>query len=210
MPVTSLVTVCIIVRDGAATLPRAIGSVSGLVDEALVLDTGSADNSIALARSLGARVVRADWPHDFASARNLAADLAHGEWCLHLDADESVRRETWPALHAYVGRPTAPDVGLVRRWSRLPPPQVRRLDVLGRLHRRSPEIRWQGRVHEQLADGGAADCGLVLDHSGYATEAQCRTRATRNLRLLDLALRDRPHDARLLSLRAAHAAFLAT
>ncbi|MDP6934193.1 MAG: glycosyltransferase family 2 protein, partial [Myxococcota bacterium] len=84
-------TVAILARDESDRLPDAIASVS-FADEILVLDSGSRDDSVRVARDLGARVVETDWPGHVAQ-KNRALQQAHHTWVLSLDADERVSAE---------------------------------------------------------------------------------------------------------------------
>src|SRR5437868_1892470 len=79
-----------IVRDSAATLADCLGSVAALCDELVVVDTGSSDDSPAIARSFGASVIHAPWSDDFSAARNVYLDHARCPWVLSLDADETL------------------------------------------------------------------------------------------------------------------------
>ncbi len=82
------VTLCMIARDEEANIGGAIKSVLALVDEIIVADTGSSDNTAIIAEGYGARVIDVPWEDDFASARNRTLDMASGDWVLVLDADE--------------------------------------------------------------------------------------------------------------------------
>lgn len=77
-----------IMRDNAKTLPRCLNSVMGLVDEIIIVDTGSKDNSLAIAESYGARVYTDPWQDDFARPRNIGIKQAKGQWILIMDPDE--------------------------------------------------------------------------------------------------------------------------
>ena len=82
------ISACYIVKNEAAVLARSIESLQGNVDELLVVDTGSTDDTVALARRYGARVLQYIWQDDFAEARNFAIDQAEGDWIVFPDADE--------------------------------------------------------------------------------------------------------------------------
>lgn len=84
------ISLCMIVKDEAANLPRCLESVKDFVDEIVVLDTGSQDESIAIAQQFGAKVESAEWTQDFAAARNQVIAQATAEWILVLDADETL------------------------------------------------------------------------------------------------------------------------
>ncbi|HEX8051887.1 MAG TPA: glycosyltransferase [Thermoleophilaceae bacterium] len=77
-----------IARDAAATLPACLASVAAVADEMVVVDTGSSDDTAAVAREHGARVIPFRWCDDFAAARNAYVRAARGSWVLSLDADE--------------------------------------------------------------------------------------------------------------------------
>src|SRR5579863_4634745 len=80
--------ISMIVRDAAKLLPDALASVHELSAEICIADTGSRDDTIAIATQSGARVICIPWTNDFAAARNLALAELHTDWILSLDADE--------------------------------------------------------------------------------------------------------------------------
>ena len=82
------VSLTMIVRDEQENLPRCLGSVRGLFDEIVVVDTGSKDRTVEIARSFGARVFHFTWVDDFAAARNAALQHATGEYAFWIDADD--------------------------------------------------------------------------------------------------------------------------
>ncbi len=82
------ISLCILARNEADNLKSCLKNAGGIVDEILLLDTGSTDNTAETARKLGAEVFEFDWDNDFASARNFLLNKAKGEWILWIDADE--------------------------------------------------------------------------------------------------------------------------
>ena len=86
----SRVSLTMIVRDEEKNLPRCLESVRGVFDEIVVLDTGSKDRTIEIARSFGARVFDFVWVDDFAAARNAALARATGDYAFWLDADDLI------------------------------------------------------------------------------------------------------------------------
>ncbi|MFM7675646.1 MAG: glycosyltransferase family 2 protein, partial [Synechococcus sp.] len=85
-----MLSLSMLVRDEASRIEAALASVAGFVDEIVVLDTGSRDDTMAIARRCGAQVHMLPWPGDFAPARNHALELVRGDWVLVLDADEQL------------------------------------------------------------------------------------------------------------------------
>jgi glycosyltransferase involved in cell wall biosynthesis/predicted negative regulator of RcsB-dependent stress response len=199
---TSTVSACIIVKDEAAQLPRCLGSVRPWVDEIVVVDTGSRDESVSVAEAHGARVSRFEWNDDFSAARNAAIERATSEWVLSIDADEELLvtdpeafrrslRNREPAAYAL----TLANVG--------PAGAEEDATSVLRLFRRRPELRYEGRLHESLAAGvrslgwPAYDTTCIrFRHYGYQPELfSKRDKAGRNVRLAELDVRDRPDDA---------------
>src|SRR5262245_5780920 len=82
------VSLCMIVRDEAEVLGRCLSTVADLVDELVIVDTGSRDRTSAIAQEFGARVEPFRWCDDFAAARNHSFSLATCDWILWLDADD--------------------------------------------------------------------------------------------------------------------------
>ena len=82
------VSLCMIVKNEEDTLPRCLKSVQGLVDEIIVVDTGSQDATVQRAQDLGAQVYAFPWVEDFAKARNFSFSKATQQYCLWLDADD--------------------------------------------------------------------------------------------------------------------------
>jgi hypothetical protein len=85
------VTACIVAQNEQRRLPAALESVA-FCDEVIVVDGGSADSTVELARKAGSRVIENTWP-GFAAQRNLAIDAASTDWILEIDADERVPRQ---------------------------------------------------------------------------------------------------------------------
>ncbi len=111
-----LITVCMIVRDEAHNLPTCFASAEA-VDEWIVLDTGSIDETVALARSHGATVLHDPWRDDFAHSRNLSLEPASGTWILILDGDDAL--EDGPALRTFLEEGPSEDAFFLQVRSRM-------------------------------------------------------------------------------------------
>src|SRR5689334_10382353 len=77
-----------IVKNAAADLAECLASAAGIVNEMVVADTGSDDDSVAIARAAGAKTISIPWENDFAKARNLSLEQVTSDWVLMIDADE--------------------------------------------------------------------------------------------------------------------------
>ncbi len=86
------ISLCMIMRNSAKNLSRCLDSVSGVVDDIVIVDTGSVDDSQRIAESYGARVYKQPWQDDFAKPRNLGLAHARSQWILIMDPDETISR----------------------------------------------------------------------------------------------------------------------
>jgi glycosyltransferase involved in cell wall biosynthesis len=96
------ISLCMIARDEEKTIAKAICSVKEIVDEIVVVDTGSKDDTIRIAESLGAKVFGFTWNHDFSEARNFAKSRCIKDWILVLDADEIISGKDFPKIMSMV------------------------------------------------------------------------------------------------------------
>ncbi|MDR0311293.1 MAG: glycosyltransferase [Acidobacteriota bacterium] len=87
-----LISLAMIVKNEEATLAHCLESVRLLADEMIVVDTGSTDGTIDIAKGFGAQVHHFKWRDDFAAARNESLKRCGGDWALILDADEAIDR----------------------------------------------------------------------------------------------------------------------
>ncbi|HZV18634.1 MAG TPA: glycosyltransferase family 2 protein [Sphingobium sp.] len=191
----------LIVRDEARCIVRCLESVRPWVDRMVVVDTGSRDETPALARSRGAQVHHLPWPDDFSAARNHALALADADWSLVIDADEWIE-SGGEALRGWCTG--APRLGVLCIHSSYDPPEgtpaggalPQGRSWIPRLLPRG--VRYAGRVHEQPVSSLPLErIALQLGHDGYR-EAQAAGKRGRNEPLLRRDLQDHPGDPYLL------------
>ncbi|MDO9074874.1 MAG: glycosyltransferase family 2 protein [Rubrivivax sp.] len=186
------VALSVIARDEAPRIGRLLASVAPWVDTMLVLDTGSRDDTVAIARRHGARVEHFPWCDDFAAARNAALEFAAADWHLVLDADEWLI-DGGEVLHGL--RDTPPDfVGGLRILDRADAQTTSHL-WLSRLL--PGAVRYAGRIHEQPQHAmPVRRLTLHVGHDGYSAQRLDAKRG-RNRRLLQADLAEHPDDAYL-------------
>ncbi len=192
-----------IVRNAERDLPLCIESVRGAVDEIVIADTGSTDNTIEIARNLGARVISIPWENDFARARNLSLAEVTTDWVLSMDADERLDPAAARRLSALLANRKArayqvPIRNYVlslneRIWDRpakpnnSPIPEAKKYPAYVdhenvRLFRHIPELYFVGRVHETVGiriletGGGLGLADFVIHHFGLAVAPQEQSR----------------------------------
>ncbi len=197
MTVAPLLTAAMIVRDEEAFLADCLASLRGVVDEVVVVDTGSVDATPDIARRAGARVVHHPWRGDFAEARNVSLEHATGRWVLYIDADEQLVGADRAAVEGLLAE--ADEVAF--RLLLQPRPGTTPYREY-RLWRNDPRIRFEGVMHEKVVpaihrvgerDGRAIGvCDLLLAHRGYEGDQTAKHR--RNLPLLRRQLRVEPRN----------------
>lgn len=211
-------SLCLIARNEERFLAGCLESARGYVDEVVLVDTGSKDATVDIARAMGARLLTRPWDDDFAAARNFGLDAARGTHVLVLDADERLAPGAGEALRDAIERRDLL-LGLLplHNASAL---DARPAEVLAgacrigapvwvpRLFPRLPQLRFTRRVHETLARGfhslrvaGLGDGFPVeapLIHLGEVAALRAELgRDVRNERLMRLALAEDPRDGDL-------------
>jgi len=169
-----------IVKNEAQTLPRCLESVRGVVDEMIVLDTGSQDRTVEVAQALGARVYHFPWGNDFAAARNESLKYAQGEWILVLDADETLAPAIVPQLHQAMQSKSHLLINLLRQEVGAAQSPY---SLVSRLFRNHPQIAFSRPYHAMVDESVAGirrhqpqwQIGYLSDvailHEGYQAQA---------------------------------------
>lgn len=189
-------SLCMIVKNEEQHLKHCLLSTYGVVDEICVVDTGSTDQTVAIAERLGARVEHRPWQDDFAWARNESLAMATGDWILHLDADEVLTPEAKNEVRQLIRQ--GGFEGFLLPLDSVTPTGISRSYGL-RLFLRSPQIRYAGRIHEQVGEAITKLGGKVyaaaspILHYGYTEDPLRATdKRTRNRSLLVQAVAENP------------------
>jgi hypothetical protein len=179
---------CLIVRDAEGTIEATLASVAPWVDELIVVDTGSVDETVAICQGWTDRIYHFDWVDSFASARQYAYDQATADWIMHLDADDVLNDGDQIRLSVAAADP--PVGGLAWRYITQRDPSGRAVSEIWRERiTRRGAYHWEGRVHEVLIPDGpwvtVPDESVSVEHLGYADP---QASARRNVRLGELQL----------------------
>lgn len=193
-------TAAIIVKDEAEHLRRCLGSIREVTSEIVVVDTGSTDDSVAVAAAAGALVLHRPWDGRFSPPRNLGLDHATGDWILYIDADEEFQTRDASAFLATLD--AASDANVLALQTRFIPKLGQTPYWEWRLWRNHPEIRFRGVMHEGITEAitellsanpsqrvGRCEPSLIVHH-GYEGDQTAKHR--RNLPLLEEELKRTP------------------
>ncbi|BAB76556.1 tetratricopeptide repeat protein [Anabaena sp. FACHB-709] len=173
-------SLCMIVKNEAAILPKCLSSVVNVVNEIVVLDTGSQDGTPHIARQFGAEVYDFVWCNDFSIARNTALKYVTGDWVLVLDADETLTPGIVPHLKNAIASEEYLLVNLVRQEVGA---EQSPYSLVSRLFRNHPAIRFERPYHALVDDSVSAILqkepqwqigylqGVAILHAGYQKSA---------------------------------------
>ena len=179
---TSL-SLIVITRNEEASIARCLGSVD-FADDIVVVDSGSTDRTVEIARAHGANVVSpTDWP-GFGPQKARALDLAKGDWVLSLDADEWIEKNFIPTIKQAIADPNAPDAYRMSRRSRFCGKIIRHgswsSDHVVRLFRRGRARFSDDLVHEGLiVDGPTRKLKVRIEHDSITSPADAEDKIER-------------------------------
>lgn len=190
------ISACYIVKNEAKNLAKSIKSLKNQVNEIVVVDTGSTDNTIVVARKLGARVYSFLWQDDFSKARNFALSKAKGDWLILLDTDEYFTAKTAGNIRQVIRQAKQAD-GLLIQMVNYDVDKAEIQDYFYQLRivRNQQGLHYEGKIHEELklSEGKSMKFLRVLPemleiyHTGYASSVS-RQKLERNLKLLQQAV----------------------
>ncbi|MDA8140088.1 MAG: glycosyltransferase [Desulfobacteraceae bacterium] len=201
-------SLCMIARNESKFMGACLLGVKPLIDEIILVDTGSNDRTADIGRLFGAQVFHFQWCDDFSAARNFGLSKATGQWILILDADEAIAPSEFAALRALIRNHekksaafaietrnycyTANTLGWMANSGRYPAHEA----GLGwfpstkvRLFRRQDQIQFHFPVHERvepsLRAAGIAvkPCKVPVHHYGHLNESRNQAKARKYFEL---------------------------
>jgi len=203
---TKTLSLCMIVKDEEENLPRCLKSVEKAVDEIIVVDTGSTDKSIDIAKSFGAKVFSHQWKDDFSEARNISLDNATCDWVLFLDADEELLQEDIPTLRKLL-QDKKNEGYYLNEFNFLgdKPGEDIAINITFRLFRNKKEHRFSGAIHEQIVaavqrgNPNIEFSSVRINHYGYLNRSTTdKNKIKRNLDILLEEVKKSPDDSFVL------------
>lgn len=201
-------SVCMIVKNEEANLPRCLEGIKDVADEIIVVDTGSTDRTVAVAEQYGAKIGRYTWDGDFSRARNVSLEMATGDWILILDADEELPHGEGERLRSLLTSCENADEGpegyFITEASycgdALECGEVAHITC--RLFRNRPYYRFSRALHEQIASciteagGRLAFSDITIVHYGYLRrKTNLDSKVWRNLFILRAEVKRNPEDS---------------
>ena len=206
---TANISLCMIVKNEEARLGTCLQSVAQVVQEIVIVDTGSTDDTLSIASQFGAKVSTFDFRKpDFSGARNQSLAQASGDWVLVLDADEKLTVTAPAIIRELTGSGDNVGYVIVRRNLRPPPAQVQ-MDYAVRLFPNHVKHRFRGRVHETidaaiLSNGGRIRTSPVtIEHMLPNDDHRVLEKSRHYLAILEEELAANPDDVDRLTFQCA-------
>lgn len=196
------ISICMIMKNEEKNLRKCLDSIKGLAHELILVDTGSADSTLDIAREYTSQIYHFDWIHDFSAARNYSLSLASNDWVLVLDCDESLSSIDKDSLTMFM-KEHPYKIGLISRRNHYESNQTDSVytDLVERFFNRNL-YEYRGEVHEQVVPknsspfiSGKESINLHLEHFGYVgTEDELYKKAMRDAGILKKMLLKDPNN----------------
>ena len=190
-----MLSACMIVRNEEKNLGNCLESIKAIAGEIIIVDTGSSDGTVAIARRYTEKVFAHPWEENFSKARNQALAYATGDWILIIDADEELVQDDIPNL-ANALEDGEIDAILVQVISRYKQEKGESILNSVRLFRNNGIIRYEGRVHNRAVGmTNARVYPIRIIHHGYdLTRTRAEEKFERTVSLLKMDLAEDPEN----------------
>ncbi len=195
-------SVCMIVKNEERFLEDCLKSVHDVADQIVVVDTGSTDRTVEIARSFHAEIHSFAWQNDFSAARNESIKYATGDWVLWIDADERLMPESISELKKLLKPEPKPLAYVVQIHNLQKDGRNYKLSGAHRLFTNHRGIHFTGRIHEQVVyslaqlKGVEKEANVRLLHLGYGLDEVAQDKKNRrNRKLLEQMVREEPDNA---------------
>ncbi|MFG6495432.1 glycosyltransferase [Fictibacillus sp. UD] len=189
-----LISLCLITKNEEATIERCIESIKEIVDETVVIDTGSNDSTIEIVKNIGVKTYSFEWMDDFSAARNYAISKTNGDWIIFLDGDEYIDKNQASLIKTYIQEANNKGMntlltGLININASSGNFQSSTKTI--RIFKNEKSIKYRGKIHETLYSSkgplkylDVAD-SISIFHTGYTPEViKSKNKSERNLKIL--------------------------
>lgn len=197
-----MLSLCMIVKNEGENLKSCLSKAAVFVDEIIIVDTGSSDNTKSIASKITSKVYDFGWCNDFSKARNFSISKASNDWVLVLDADEFVIDFNKNEIYEFINSPSNINkVGRLQRINMMEDSEGNKkyIERVNRLFNKN-YFHYEGIIHEQIVDLDGKvyeteNIDITIEHIGYTSEVLNRTdKIRRNINLLEEAVKNNFED----------------
>ncbi|MBS5949293.1 MAG: glycosyltransferase [Clostridium sp.] len=196
-------SLCMIVKNEEKYIAKSIDSVKNIVNEIVIVDTGSTDSTLEILKNYNVKLYNYKWENDFASARNFAINKVKSDWILFLDADEILDEASKDNLINYINRTNLDGCHFIVYNYRSENQNDFTIHYAFRLFRNNRGYYYKGKIHEQIYNekyknitSKFSNEDIILHHYGYSVEVlEKKDKRSRNIPILLDALKENPEDS---------------
>ncbi|WP_139902266.1 tetratricopeptide repeat-containing glycosyltransferase family 2 protein [Clostridium thermarum] len=197
------ISLCMIVKNEENNLARCLNSITDLVDEIIIVDTGSTDRTVEIAKSFGAKVYHYQWTNSFSAARNESLKYATKDWILILDADDEFCSEDKDLFKELVNKSLDENnlyfFETLNYCGSFPDINNISINLNPRLFKNNFDYTYAGTVHNQLINTKNkikdVKYPIRIYHYGYLdTTIKEKDKRKRNISLLEDQLKEDPNN----------------
>ncbi|MBS5937494.1 TPR domain-containing glycosyltransferase [Clostridium sp.] len=196
-------SLCMIVKNEEKYIAKSIDSVKDIVNEIVIVDTGSTDSTLDILKNYNVKLYNYKWENDFASARNFAINKIKSDWILFLDADEILDEASKDNLINYVNTTKLDGCHFIVYNYRSENQNDFTIHYAFRLFRNNKGYYYKGKIHEQIFNDKYRNITsrfsneeIILHHYGYSVEVlEKKDKRSRNIPILLEALKENPKDS---------------
>ncbi len=189
------ISACIIAKNEEENLPILLESIKGKFDEIVLIDTGSTDRTVDIAKEYGCKVFYREW-NGFADARNYAVEKATGDWIWFFDADMELEEKEYERfkkiIHLIDKNENINAIRVIYRNINKYG-KILSLSTTIHIHKKAPGLKWIGKIHERLINEKGniitPNFAVYVNHYGYADLEIMKEKIKRNLNLLEEELK---------------------
>lgn len=192
------ISLCMIVKNEQDNLRQCLESICAYVNEIIIVDTGSTDNTIDIAKQYTDKVYDFIWNNNFSDARNFSLKMANNPWVVVLDADETIIKFNKASLFKLKDEEQVGNVKVISDFE-YDGDLSKSIDYLPRVFNKM-HFHYEGNIHEQLISNDRNkyerfNLDIELHHIGYSDEIMInKNKSDRNISLLKIAINEVPND----------------
>lgn len=198
----STLSLCMIIKNEEKYIQKCIDSVFDIVDEIIIVDTGSTDSTLEIIKNYNVKLYKYTWNNNFSDARNYAIDQSSSDWILFLDADEVLDNSSKLKVMEFIKNTDLDGCHFLVHNYISENMKDYTLHYALRLFKNNKGYYYKGKIHEQISNNNFevinkfSNEDILLHHYGYTNEVlKIKDKRARNIPILIKSLEENPNDS---------------